>query len=221
MSLFWSLVCVSMSLFIHCADQLLPRLCTAPGHFLVFCGAPRQCAGVSGSSYLGQGPGKMLIRWVSFLPSISYVQKWEFPGRNLSKRLCFPCEENWGMAEENFSDKPNRRIRLSQLEWEERKEQWQAVRSVAARMEVGGEHPKNAEPWGCSAGSMQTLESHQHQHAISTSSQVNWTTPPPTEPWICSFCKENLKGFPGSFWLHSDVTLKWWCDVSKFMVATF
>lgn len=182
MSLFWSLVCVSMSLFIHCADQLLPRLSTAPGHFLVLCSAPRQCAGVSGSSYLGQGLGKMLIRWVSFLPSISYVQKWEFPGRNLSKRLCFPCEENWGMAEENFSDKPNRRIRLRQLEWEERKEQWQAVRSVAARMEVGGEHPQNAEPWGCSAGSMQTLESRD-----STSSQVNWTTPPPTEPWICSF----------------------------------
>lgn len=39
-----------------------------------------------------------------------------------------------------------------------RKAQLQAGRSMAAGLEVGGEHPRNPEPWGCSAGSTQTLE---------------------------------------------------------------
>jgi len=60
-------------LFIHCADQLVPRLCTAPDLFLVFCSVAWECAGVSGSSDLGQGLGRMLITWVFFLPSISSV----------------------------------------------------------------------------------------------------------------------------------------------------
>lgn len=102
MSLSWTLIFISLSVFIHCADQLLPRLCTVPDHILVFCSAPWEFAGVSGLSYLGQGLGRMLIRCVFFVPSISYVQMWEFPDRNLSKCLCFPCEENWGMAEENL-----------------------------------------------------------------------------------------------------------------------
>lgn len=40
-----------------------------------------------------------------------------------------------------------------------RKAQLQAGRSMAAGIEVGGKHPRNPEPSGCSAGSTQTLES--------------------------------------------------------------